>query len=93
MCIRDRLYLGRKTIGGILIVLVNMILLLGFFVLLRGLSPLIASQIADGVISITPSEVMKSLDDTSGFGKAVLASFFLVWMFSFVDILRTKVER
>ena len=85
-------YLGRKMIGGILIVLVNLILLLGLFVLLRGLSPLIASQIAGGAIKISPTEVMKSLDDTTGFGKAVLASFFLVWTFSVVDILRVKVE-
>ncbi|HIJ87581.1 MAG TPA: hypothetical protein HPP97_07840 [Desulfuromonadales bacterium] len=88
-----QLYLGRKTIGGIIIVIVNLILVLGLFVLLRGLSPLIAAQIAGGAISITPTEVMKSLDDSTGFGKAVLAAFFLVWTFSVVDILRAKVER
>jgi TM2 domain-containing membrane protein YozV len=87
-----QLYLGRKMTGIILIILVNFILLLSLFVLLRGLSPLIAAQIAGGAISITPTEVMKSLDNTSGFGKAVLAAFFLVWMFSVVDILRAKVE-
>ena len=87
-----QLYLGRKLVGGILIVLVNLILLLGLFVLLRGLSPLIAAKIAGGAISITPAEVMKSLNDTTGFGKAVLAAFFLVWTFSVVDILRAKVE-
>ena len=87
-----QLYLGRKLVGGILIVLVNLILLLGLFVLLRGLSPLIAAKIAGGAISITPAEVMKSLHDTTGFGKAVLAAFFLVWTFSVVDILRAKVE-
>ena len=87
-----QLYLGRKIVGGILIVLVNLILLLALFVVLRGLSPLIAAQIAGGAISITPAEVMKSLDGASGFGKAVLAAFFLVWIFSVVDILRAKVE-
>jgi TM2 domain-containing membrane protein YozV len=87
-----QLYLGRKMIGGILIVLVNLILLLALFVLLRGLSPLIASQIAGDAISITPAEVLKSLDSATGFGKAVLAAFFLVWIFAIVDVLRTKVE-
>ena len=87
-----QLYLGRKMIGGILIVLVNLILLLALFVLLRGLSPVIAAQIAGGAISITPAEVMKSLDGASGFGKAVLAAFFLVWAFSVVDILRSEVK-
>ncbi len=87
-----QLYLGRKMIGGIIIVLVNLILLLALFVLLRGLSPVIAAQIAGGAISITPAEVMKSLDGASGFGKAVLASFFLVWTFSVVDVLRSEVK-
>jgi len=85
-----QLYLGRKMVGGILIVLVNLVLLLSLFVLLRGLSPLIASQIAGGAISITPSEVMKALDGSSGFGKAVLGAFFMVWTFSVVDILRFR---
>ncbi len=85
-----QLYLGRKMVGGIIIVLVNLVLLLALFVLLRGLSPVIASQISGGAISITPSEVMKALDDTTGFGKAVLAGFFLLWMFSVVDVLRCK---
>jgi hypothetical protein len=85
-----QLYLGRKAIGGILIVLVNLILLLALFVLLRGLSPVIASQIAGGAISISPSEVIKALDGASGFGKGVLAAFFLVWAFSLADILRFR---
>ncbi len=84
-----QLYLGRKMAGGIIIVLVNIVLLLALFVLLRGLSPVIASQIAGGAISITPTEVMKALDGESGFGKAVLAAFFMVWAFSIVDILRS----
>ncbi|MDD2541539.1 MAG: hypothetical protein PHH28_10930 [Desulfuromonadaceae bacterium] len=84
-----QLYLGRKMAGGIIIVLVNIVLLFALFVLLRGLSPVIASQIAGGAISITPSEVMKALDGESGFGKAVLAAFFMVWAFSIVDILRS----
>lgn len=83
-------YLGRKLAGGIIIALVNLVLLLALFVLLRGLSPVIASQVAGGAISITPSEVMKALDDATGFGKAVLAGFFALWMFSVVDIIRYR---
>jgi len=85
-----QLYLGRKVIGGIIIVLVNIVLIMALFVLLRGLSPVIAAQIAGGAISITPADVMKSLDGATGFGKVVLAAFFLVWTFSVVDILRFK---
>lgn len=88
-----QLYLGRKIMGGILLVLVNLVLLLALFVLLRGLSPVIAAQIAGDAISITPSDVMKALDGAKGFGKAVLAAFFLVWAFSIADILKSKVEQ
>lgn len=83
-----QLYLGRKMVGGIIVVLVNLLLILALFVLLRALSPVIASRIAGGAISITPSEVMQALDGATGFGKGVLAAFFAVWAFSVVDILR-----
>ena len=88
-----QLYLGRKMVGGIIIVLVNLVLLLALFVLLRGLSPVIAAQIAGGAVSITPFEVMKAVEGASGFGKAVLAAFFLVWAFSIVDILRFRLNK
>ncbi len=83
-----QLYLGRKMLGGILIVLVNLVLLLALFVLLRGLSPVIAAQIAGDAITITTAEVMGSLERTSGFGKTVLAVFFILWTFSVVDVLK-----
>ena len=85
-----QLYLGRKLAGGIIIVLINLVLLLALFVILRGLSPVIAAQIAGGAINITPSEVMNALEGATGFGKAVLAAFFLVWAFSVVDIIRFR---
>jgi TM2 domain-containing membrane protein YozV len=85
-----QLYLGRKVVGGLILVLVNLLLLLALFTLLRGLSPLIASQIAGGAITITPSEVLKSLEGTTGLGKTVLIAFFGVWIFSVVDILRFR---
>ncbi len=88
-----QLYLGRKIVGGIILVLVNLVLLLALFVLLRGLSPVIASQIAGGTISITPSEVTKALEGATGFGKAVLAAFCVLWAFSVIDIIRFKGER
>ena len=87
-----QLYLGRKAVGGIIIVFVNLIILLALFVVLKGLSPVIASQIAAGAISISPSEVMQALDGVSGFGKGVLAGFFLVWGFSVLDIIRYREE-
>lgn len=88
-----QLYLGRKMVGGIIVALVNLVLLLALFVLLRGLSPLIASQIAGGAISITPSEVTKALDGSAVFGRGVIVAFFVLWAFSVVDVLRFKEEQ
>ena len=88
-----QLYLERKAVGGIIIVIVNMIILLALFVLLKGLSPVIAAQIAAGAVSISPSDVIKALDGVSGFGKAVLGAFFLVWVFSVVDIIRYREKK
>lgn len=88
-----QLYLGRKMAGGIILLFVNLILLLALFVLLRGLSPVIASQIAGGMVTITPGEVIKALDGAAGFGKGVLAAFFLVWAYSVIDVLKYKREQ
>ncbi len=85
-----QLYLGRKTTGLILVALINLVLLLALFVLMRGLSPIIASQIAAGAIKITPSDIIKTLESAAVFGKAVLAAFFLVWAFSVVDVLNYR---
>lgn len=88
-----QLYLGRKMTGGIIIILVNLVLILALFVLMRGLSPVIATQIAGGAIRISPDEVSNALEGASGFGKAVIAAFFMLWAFSIIDILKTRVEQ
>jgi hypothetical protein len=88
-----QIYLGRKACGVILIALINLILLLALFVLLRGLSPLIASQISGGTLQISPAEISTALGGSSTFGKAVLASFFAIWLFSIIDIFKHKVDK
>lgn len=88
-----QLYLGRKTVAGIIIVLTNLILLLTFIVLMKGLSPLIASKIATGAVGVSVSEVTAALDGVSGFGKALAGAFFLVWAYSVVDIFRNHGEQ
>jgi TM2 domain-containing membrane protein YozV len=85
-----QLYLGRKVSGVILIALINLILLMALFVVLRGLSPVIAAQISGGTLQITSTEIIKALDGASTFGKGVLASFVAVWLFAVVDILKQR---
>ena len=46
-----QLYLGRKASGIAIIMLVNLLLLLALFVLMKGLSPVIAAQAVSGTIS------------------------------------------
>lgn len=83
-----QLYLGRRNVGIAIILLVNLILLVALFVVLKGLSPVIASRIAGGAAGITPTDISRALHSASGLGKGVLAGFFLVWAYSLADILK-----
>jgi len=81
-----QLYLGRKTTGTAVIMLVNLLLLLALFVLMKGLAPVIAARAVSG--SISAREIHDALHGVAGFGKALLAGFALLWVFSIVDIAR-----
>ena len=81
-----QLYLGRKATGIAIIMLVNLLLLLALFVLMKGLAPVIAAQALSGGISA--QEVLAGLHGVAGFGKALLAGFALLWLFSIIDILK-----
>lgn len=83
-----QLYLGRKTAGIAIIMLVNLLLLLGLFVLLKGLAPVIAAQAVPGTIS--PAEIHTALQGVTGFGKGLLAGFALLWTYALVDIIRHR---
>jgi TM2 domain-containing membrane protein YozV len=82
------LYLGRKVAGIAIILLVNLILLFGLFILLKGLAPVIAAQAVPGTISA--AEIQAALGGVAGFGKALLAGFALLWGFSIIDIARSR---
>jgi len=83
-----QLYLGRKVCGIAIIMLINLLLLLGLFVLLKALSPVIASQAVSGVISA--AEIQSALQGASGFGQALLAGFVLVWAYAVYDVVSSK---
>jgi hypothetical protein len=82
------LYLGRKGLGIAIILVVNLLLLLALFVVLKGLGPVIAAKASAGAVTVSPAEVMAALHGVSGFGKGLLAAFALVWAFSIADLLR-----
>jgi TM2 domain-containing membrane protein YozV len=81
-----QLYLGRKVSGIAIILLVNLLLLLGLFVLLKALSPVIAAQAVSGAISA--AEIQTALQGASGFGKALLGGLVLLWLYSIFDIMK-----
>jgi TM2 domain-containing membrane protein YozV len=82
------LYLGRKATGIAIILLVNLLLLFGLFFLLKGLAPVIAAQVVPGTISAT--EIQAALGGVTGFGKALLAGFVILWGFAIIDIARFR---
>lgn len=83
-----QLYLGRKGRGIALILLVNLLILLSVFVLLKGLSPVIASRMISG--SISSQTILSALEGASGFGRTLLAGFALIWAYSVGDILTCR---
>lgn len=80
-----QLYLGRKARGIALILLVNLLLLLTMFVLLKGLAPVIASKMLSGALDT--NDVLVALQGVTGFGQLLLAGFALAWGYSIIDLL------
>ena len=83
-----QLYLGRKGRGVVIILLVNLLLLLTVFVLLKGLSPVIASKIISGALN--PQDLLAALQGVTGFAQALLAGFALLWVYSIVDLVACR---
>jgi len=81
-----QLYLGRKAIGIAIILLVNLLLLLALFVMLKALAPVIAAQAVSGNVNV--EEIYSSLQGSTGFGRALLAGFAVAWILSVVDVLK-----
>ena len=83
-----QLYLGRRTAGIAIIMLVNLLLVLGLFVILKGLSPVIASQMLPGAAG--GADIRQALQGASGFGRSLLAGIAILWGYAIVDILKHR---
>jgi TM2 domain-containing membrane protein YozV len=83
-----QLYLGRKARGIVIILLINLLLLLTLFVLMKGLSPVIASKVISGTIN--SNDILAALQSVTGFGQALLAGFALIWVYSIADIVACR---
>jgi hypothetical protein len=81
-----QLLLGRRVTGIIIILIVNFLMLLALFVLLKGASPIIAAKITAGQVGY--NEVSSAIEGVSGYGKALLAAFGVVWGFAMYDVIR-----
>ncbi len=80
-----QLYLGRKIRGVAIILVVNLLMLIGLFLILKGLSPVIAVKIASGAIGA--NELLAGMDNITGYGKSLMAGFTVVWCFSVADLI------
>jgi TM2 domain-containing membrane protein YozV len=83
-----QLYLGRKARGIVIILLVNLLLLLTLFVLMKGLAPVIASKMVSGTLNT--HDVLAALHGVTGFAQALLAGFALLWLYSIVDLIACR---
>jgi TM2 domain-containing membrane protein YozV len=83
-----QLYLGRKGRGIAIILLVNLLLLLTVFVLMKGLAPVIASKMISGTFNA--GDALPALQGVSGFARGLLAGFALLWAYSIVDLLACR---
>lgn len=81
-----QLYLGRKVTGIVVILFVNLLILLGLFVVLKGAAPLISAKISSGLVS--SNDVQTAIQSVSGYGKAVLVAFAAVWGLALFDVIR-----
>jgi len=80
-----QLYLGRKISGIILILLTNLLLLLALALVLKGVTPIIGAQLSTGTIK--PEDILAGLDSVAGYGRALLISLALLWVYAAVDVL------
>jgi TM2 domain-containing membrane protein YozV len=83
-----QLYLGRKGRGIAIILLVNLLLLLTVFVLMKGLAPVIATKMISGTFNA--GDALTALQGVSGFARGLLAGFALLWAYSIVDLLACR---
>lgn len=84
-----QIYLGRKASGLCLIMLVNLLLLLALFLLLKGSAPIMAAHFTSG--SVKPADVSAGFSALAGYGRALLIAFALLWGYAIIDILINKV--
>ena len=83
-----QLYLGRKVVGAILLVLVNILILAGFALMIKSLGPLLAGKLTG--VAMTSDDMLQILLKNSGMAKILLASFLCVWGYGVMDLLRAN---
>ncbi len=83
-----QLYKGNRLKGVVLILLVNVFLLLALFVVLRGMGPFILAAKTSGTVE--PAKVAANLQSSSPAARLLLAAFFGLWLYGFIDALLDK---
>ena len=81
-----QLLLGRKVTGIIILLIVNLLMLLALFVVLKGAAPLIAAKVASGHVKY--EDILGAVQSVESLGKGVLTVFVIVWGFAMFDVIR-----
>jgi hypothetical protein len=79
-----QLYLGRRTKGIALIMLINLLLMVSLFFVMKLASPVIAAHLAGAPLS--PQLVLCQLQPYSFWGKLLLGAIVGLWGFGVMDL-------
>ena len=83
-----QLYKGARVKGGIMVVLVNVFLLAALYLVMKGMGELLVTARLSGMDAAR--QVVDRLGQTSPAVRYLMAAFFALWAYSFVDALFKK---
>lgn len=79
------LYLGKKQKGFALVMVVNLLLLVALFFVMKVASPLIGAHLTD--TPLTAALITEKIQPYSTWAKLLLAAFLALWGFSLMDLV------
>ena len=80
-----QLYLGRRTKGIALIMVVNLLLLIALFFVMKVASPIIGAHLTG--TPLTPALILEKIQPYATWGKVLLAAILGLWGFGLVDLI------
>ncbi len=79
-----QLYLGRRIKGVVLVMVVNLLLLISLFLVMKIASPIIGAHLTG--TPLTPSLILEALQPYATWSRVLLAAYFGLWGYGVVDL-------